>query len=54
MIDIDDDPCSHQVASLLMAILTQWRVTMSRRSRRRRRKMRRRGLGEEAGRLNLR
>ena len=44
MIDVDDDPCLHQVASLLKATLTQWRVTISRRRRRRR----------EAGRSNLR
>ena len=34
MIDVDDDPCFHQVASLLTATLTQWRVTTSRRRRR--------------------
>ena len=44
MIDVDDDSCLHQVASLLTATLTQWRVTTSRRRRRRR----------EAGRSNLR
>ena len=29
MIDVDDDSCLHQVASLLTATLTQWRVKIS-------------------------